>query len=61
MPFFTRDREVYEINHAGCTRSITVTRSYSMACLRHYSCRQSQGSGSIQSEAANVSDRWPGI
>jgi hypothetical protein len=32
-----------------------------MACLRRYSCRQSQGSGSIQSEVANVSDRGPRI
>lgn len=59
VPFSTR--EVYESNHAGCTRSIIVTRSYSMACLRHYSCRQSQGSGSIQSEVPNVSGRGHGI
>lgn len=55
VPFST-----HRLNHAGCMRSIIVTRSYSMACLRRYSCRQSQGSGSIQSEVANVSDRGPG-
>lgn len=53
--------EVYKSNHPGCTRSIIVTRSYSMACLRRYSYRQSQGSGSIQSEVVNVSGRGAGI